>query len=91
MRKCKVLQLRSTSLSKSLYVSNSKGTRYKKTGAVSFIAYLSTVCRVGETSITRSYKLGVGTLRGLGGGTLGQVLRSSTCPLGFQGERMVPG
>ena len=34
---------------------------------------------------------GVGTLRGLGGGTLGEDLRLLTCPLGLQGERMVPG
>ncbi len=34
---------------------------------------------------------GVGTLRGLGGGTLGQDLRLPTCPLGLQGGHMVPG
>ena len=34
---------------------------------------------------------GVGTLRGLGGGTLGEDLRLLTCPLGLQGERVVPG
>jgi hypothetical protein len=34
---------------------------------------------------------GVGTLRGLGGGTLGQVLRLLTCPLGLWRERSGPG
>jgi len=35
--------------------------------------------------------LGVGTLPGQGGGTLGQDFRPSTCPLGLQGERLGPG
>jgi hypothetical protein len=33
----------------------------------------------------------VGTLRGLGGGTLGQDFWPSSCPLGLQGERLGPG